>query len=147
MANFTRYKIPNDFLKRMINYKLINVLPSFKWKLNGWKEKRSTQYRNIFDNSFSPSKLTDRKNRLEKKKKNIVIAKIPSIRRNEKTYLFRNADPPVSIVGTKLFQSGFKCLNENFILLSTARKIIFYCIYFSPFFLFFFSLHWIADSP
>ena len=69
MANFTRYKIPNDFLKRMINYKLINVLPSFKWKLNGWKEKRSTQYRNIFDNSFSPSKLTDRKNRLEKKKK------------------------------------------------------------------------------
>lgn len=68
MANFTRYKIPNDFLKRMINYKLINVLPSFKWKLNGWKEKRSTQYRNIFDNSFSPSKLTDRKNGLEKKK-------------------------------------------------------------------------------
>ena len=69
--------------------------------------------------------------------RNIVI---PSIRRNEKTYLFRNADPPVSIVGTKLFQSGFKCLNENFIRLSTARKIIFYCIYFSPFFLFFFFL-------
>lgn len=39
MANFTRYKIPNDFLKRMINYKLINVLPSFKWKLNDGKRK------------------------------------------------------------------------------------------------------------
>ena len=75
MANFTRYKIPNDFLKRMINYKLINVLPSFKWKLNGWKEKRSTQYRNIFDNSFSPSKLTEKKKRLEKKKKISLLRK------------------------------------------------------------------------
>lgn len=107
--------------------------PSFKWKLNDGKKKDP---RNIVISSIilSPSKLTDKKNRVEK---NAVVAKTSSIPCNKKR-LFRNIDPPLSIVGTKLFQSGFKCLTR----IRTsygfhARKIIFYYIYFSPFFFFF----------
>lgn len=109
--------------------------PSFKWKLNDGKKKDP---RNIVISSIilSPSKLTDKKNRVEKKCgccENLFDTV------QQKT-LFRNVDLPLSIVGTKLFQSGFKCLTR----IRTsygfhARKIIFYYIYFSPFF-FFFSL-------
>lgn len=100
LQNIQFHKIPDDFFLdwwSITNSLTFYQMPCFEWKPNGGKRKDPG---NIVIPSiilFPPSKLTDEKNRVVELS---LLRKRLRYNAAKKRGLFRNVDPPVSIVAT-----------------------------------------------